>query len=114
VRSLGLLAKYRDRLPFARLIGGRYGLGQAGRALEDVAALRVTKAIIDPNDIEYSMLDIGYWILSIGLIDALLNTYRLDRVPHPLLRPREPFFIMTSWTVADAGPAAALTPRRTP
>jgi len=46
---LGLLAKYRDRLPFARLIGGRYGLEQAGRALEDVAALRVTKAIIDPT-----------------------------------------------------------------
>ncbi len=49
VRSLRLLAKYRDRLPFARVIGGRYGLEQAGRALEDVAALRVTKAIIDPT-----------------------------------------------------------------
>lgn len=48
VRSLGLLAKHHDRLPFARLIGGRYGLEQAGAALEDVAALRVTKAIIDP------------------------------------------------------------------
>ncbi len=27
-------------------------------------------------------------------------------VPQPLLRPREPFFIITSSTVADAGPAA--------
>ncbi len=48
-RSLRLLGKYRERLPFAQVIGGRYGLGQAGRALEDVAALRVTKAVIDPS-----------------------------------------------------------------
>ena len=49
VRALRLLGKYRDRLPFAQVIGGRYGLSEAGRALEDVAALRVTKAIIDPS-----------------------------------------------------------------
>ncbi len=49
VRSLRLLGKYRDRLPFADVIGGRYGLGRAGQALEDVAALKVTKAIIDPS-----------------------------------------------------------------
>jgi L-iditol 2-dehydrogenase len=48
-RSLRLLAKYRERLPFAKVIGGRYGLEQADRALEDVAALRVTKAIIEPG-----------------------------------------------------------------
>jgi hypothetical protein len=43
------VGKYRDRLPFAQVIGGRYGLEQASQALEDVAALRVTKAIIDPG-----------------------------------------------------------------
>ena len=48
-RSLKLVGKYRDRLPFAQVIGGRYGLEQASQALEDVAALRVTKAIIDPS-----------------------------------------------------------------
>ena len=49
VRSLRLLGKYADRLPFAKIIGGRYGLDQAGQALADVAALKVTKAIIDPS-----------------------------------------------------------------
>jgi len=49
VRGLKMLAKYRDRLPFASVIGGRYGLGQAGQALADVEALKVTKAIIDPQ-----------------------------------------------------------------
>ena len=49
VRSLRLLGKYADRLPFAKTIGGRYGLDQAGQALADVAALKVTKAIIDPS-----------------------------------------------------------------
>jgi threonine dehydrogenase-like Zn-dependent dehydrogenase len=48
-RALRLLGRYRDRIPFAEVIGGRYGLDRAGRALEDVAALRVTKAIIDPT-----------------------------------------------------------------
>jgi len=48
VRALSMLERYRERLPFAKAIGGRYGLAEAGRALEDVAALRVTKAIIAP------------------------------------------------------------------
>jgi L-iditol 2-dehydrogenase len=48
VRALALLARHRDRLPFAETIGGRYGLAEAGRALADVEALRVTKAIIVP------------------------------------------------------------------
>jgi L-iditol 2-dehydrogenase len=48
VRALGLLARHRDRLPFSRVIGGRYGLTDAGRALDDVARLRVTKALIVP------------------------------------------------------------------
>ena len=41
-------AKHRERLPFERVIGRRYGLADADRALDDVEALRVTKAIIAP------------------------------------------------------------------
>lgn len=48
-RALHLLARHRDRLPFARIIGGRYRLAEAGRALADVESLRVTKAIITPT-----------------------------------------------------------------
>jgi L-iditol 2-dehydrogenase len=47
-RALQMLAKHRARLPFARVIGARYSLDEADRALADVAALRVTKAIITP------------------------------------------------------------------
>jgi L-iditol 2-dehydrogenase len=49
VRAITMLAKHRDRLPFNRVIGARYALGDAQNALDDVAALRVTKAIIEPN-----------------------------------------------------------------
>ncbi|MHC4220390.1 MAG: zinc-binding dehydrogenase, partial [Planctomycetota bacterium] len=49
VRALRVLARYRQRLPFGRVIGSRYGLEQANQALDDVATLRVTKAIIDPT-----------------------------------------------------------------
>lgn len=49
VRALRMLAKHHDRLPFADAIGGRYTLERAGEALEDVAKLRVTKAIITPS-----------------------------------------------------------------
>ncbi len=48
VRALRLLGKHRDRLPFRDVIGARYALEDAGRALADVEALRVTKAIIQP------------------------------------------------------------------
>lgn len=48
-RALQLLAKHRQRLPFSRVIGGRYSLEQAGAALADVEALSVTKAIITPG-----------------------------------------------------------------
>ena len=48
VRALSMLAKYQERLPFRRMIGKRYGLGDANQALEDVATLRVTKAVVDP------------------------------------------------------------------
>jgi threonine dehydrogenase-like Zn-dependent dehydrogenase len=47
-RALAMAGKYRERLPFRDVIGGRYGLDEAQRALEDVAALRVTKAVIAP------------------------------------------------------------------
>ena len=49
VRALHMLARHRERLPFHKVIGARYGLEQAGQALDDVANLRVTKAIIDPR-----------------------------------------------------------------
>jgi len=48
VGALRLLGRHSDRLPFASVIGGRYTLEEAGQALEDVAALQVTKAIITP------------------------------------------------------------------
>ncbi|MDA0327453.1 MAG: zinc-binding dehydrogenase [Gemmatimonadetes bacterium] len=48
-RALRVFARHRDRLPFRDVIGARYSLEQAGQALDDVAALRVTKAIITPN-----------------------------------------------------------------
>jgi D-arabinose 1-dehydrogenase-like Zn-dependent alcohol dehydrogenase len=49
LRALRLLAKHRDRLRFDRIIGGRYALQQAQEALDDVAELRVTKAVIEPG-----------------------------------------------------------------
>jgi L-iditol 2-dehydrogenase len=48
-RALAVLGRHRDRLPFREIIGARYGLLDAGRALADVEALRVTKAVIMPN-----------------------------------------------------------------
>jgi L-iditol 2-dehydrogenase len=48
-RALVVYARHRDRLPFVDVIGGRYGLADADRALADVEALRVTKAIMDPE-----------------------------------------------------------------
>ena len=48
IRALKMLAKHRDRLNFARVIGRRYGLDETDAALEDVATLRVPKAVISP------------------------------------------------------------------
>jgi len=48
VRALRVFARHRARLPFRDVIGGRYGLEDAGRALADVESLGVTKAIITP------------------------------------------------------------------
>lgn len=45
-----LLARHRDQLPFARVIGRRYGLEDAGQALADLESLSVTKAIIAPHE----------------------------------------------------------------
>ncbi len=45
-RALDVLVRRRDAIPFARVIGKRYRLEQANEALDDVEALRVTKAII--------------------------------------------------------------------
>ena len=47
-RALRVLARHRDRLDMARIIGGRYSLDDAGQALADVAALKITKAVIEP------------------------------------------------------------------
>lgn len=48
VRALNVLAKHHDRLPFDQIIGARYSLEDADKALADVEALRVTKAIMVP------------------------------------------------------------------
>lgn len=48
VGALRMLDRHRDRLPFERVIGRRYRLEEAGDALADVEALRVTKAVIAP------------------------------------------------------------------
>jgi threonine dehydrogenase-like Zn-dependent dehydrogenase len=48
VGALRLLARHGEGLPFEAVIGGRYGLDRAEEALDDVEALRVTKAIIVP------------------------------------------------------------------
>lgn len=48
-KALRLLAKYKERLPFRRIIGARYPLERAQDALQDVERLRVTKAVIAPR-----------------------------------------------------------------
>ncbi len=48
-RALDLLARRRASMPFARVIGKRYPLEAANQALDDVEALRVTKAILVPE-----------------------------------------------------------------
>ncbi|RMH14824.1 MAG: alcohol dehydrogenase [Gemmatimonadetes bacterium] len=48
-RALRVVARHRARVPFRDVIGARYGLDDVDRALDDVEALRVTKAIVTPN-----------------------------------------------------------------
>ncbi|AWS41669.1 zinc-binding dehydrogenase [Streptosporangium sp. 'caverna'] len=47
-RSVQVMARYGRQFPWTDLISGEYDLGAAQRALEDVAAHRVVKAIIVP------------------------------------------------------------------
>jgi threonine dehydrogenase-like Zn-dependent dehydrogenase len=48
VGALRMLERHGSSLPFEAVIGARYGLDDAERALRDVEALRVTKALIVP------------------------------------------------------------------
>ncbi len=47
-RALTLLARHAEALPLQNIVGRRYPLEEAQQALEDVEALRVTKALITP------------------------------------------------------------------
>jgi threonine dehydrogenase-like Zn-dependent dehydrogenase len=49
VGALKMAARHHDRLPLARAIGARFALHEANAALEAVASLSVTKAIIVPG-----------------------------------------------------------------
>jgi L-iditol 2-dehydrogenase len=49
-RALRMLAKHSGKLPFAKVVGARYGLDDTNRALADVEAMRVTKALIVPEE----------------------------------------------------------------
>ena len=48
-RAVQLAARFGDRVPWREMIGGRYGLAQAGDALAAVERREVTKAVIMPN-----------------------------------------------------------------
>jgi hypothetical protein len=48
VGALRMLGRHGDALPFEAVVGGRYPLERSTEALEDVEALRVTKAIVVP------------------------------------------------------------------
>ena len=47
-RAVQLAARYGDRVPWADMIGGRYALADAGKALGAVERREVTKAVIAP------------------------------------------------------------------
>lgn len=47
-RALAVFGRHRERLPFREIVGGRYPLERTQDALDDVAALRVTKAVVIP------------------------------------------------------------------
>jgi L-iditol 2-dehydrogenase len=48
-RAVSIAARFGDRVPWREMIGGRYGLEQAGEALAAVENRTVTKAVITPN-----------------------------------------------------------------
>lgn len=50
VGALRILSRHGDALPFEDVVGRRYGMDQAGKALQDVEGLRVTKAVIVPGE----------------------------------------------------------------
>jgi L-iditol 2-dehydrogenase len=47
-RAVRILAKHGDRFGWERMISRRYGLDEMNAALDDVAAGRVVKALVDP------------------------------------------------------------------
>ena len=47
-RAVAMMARHRARFRWRELITREYSLDQAGEALEDMAALRVVKAVIRP------------------------------------------------------------------
>ena len=47
-RAVQIAARFADRIPWREMIGGRYGLAQAGEALAAVERREVTKAVIVP------------------------------------------------------------------
>jgi threonine dehydrogenase-like Zn-dependent dehydrogenase len=47
-RAVAMMARHRARFRWRELITREYTLDQAGQALEDMAALRVVKAVIRP------------------------------------------------------------------
>jgi L-iditol 2-dehydrogenase len=49
-RGVRLAARFGDRVPWREMIGGRFSLADAGRALEAVERREVTKAVVLPND----------------------------------------------------------------
>jgi hypothetical protein len=48
-RAVRLAARFGHRVPWREMIGARYGLDQAGRALAAVERREVTKAVIVPG-----------------------------------------------------------------
>ncbi len=48
-KSLGVLARFRDALPWTDVVSAYYGLHEANQALDDVACGRVVKAVLCPN-----------------------------------------------------------------
>jgi L-iditol 2-dehydrogenase len=48
-RAVQVLARYHMRFPWSEFVSGQYGLDEAQKALEDVEAQRVVKALIVPR-----------------------------------------------------------------
>ena len=48
LRAISLLERHAARVPWHEIGGRRYGLQSLNEALEDAAAMRITKALVDP------------------------------------------------------------------